>query len=841
MAEEMQLKLEMSEGSVWITAPGWPGMKIGPARCRATLNGKKSRTRLHEAREWSGDRLELDWRVGAGVVIAQTIIRETPGRLRWKNRLTNTGSQHVVFNHVDLLTVSGVRGSRFDLGSVPSQVRIMENSAYHGQVRSVGQIMTGLDGRKALDGTHGSFVSDAVTMLYSGHDGQGLLLGFESFDRFQGRISASSRGAEGRMPSGFENVDRGTFGSSRVAWGHPKLRQSDRFTAMSAGFGGANLPVEPKEVVELEDLVMEIGPDPYRLLEDYADRVVEKYEVRDLPKPFANWCSWYPYRLGVTEERVVETARVARERSLDKLGLRFVQVDLGWEKHNIPTYFEENERFPHGLKWLSEQLETWGFELGAWKGFTCVGENHPIARAHRDWLVRDTNGKPKSGGRWFWEPHVEIFHLDITHPAAQQWVREQVTSLAARGVRYLKWDFGGNLTTPGARHDPGIACSEAAEGMRLAGCIVQDAMNSQGEEGLVLDCTASETAHLGCFKMFYTNYDTGNTGLGFHHLRSVYTALGVHLFKNQRWALLQPSCLVVGLPGTLEEARIRATATFLSAGHVDISDDLTTLPEDRWRVLLSVLPPIVTSAKVADLFHPVRISTCGYQALTQGLGVNSQETCEPQGATVWHVPIHADWDEWHLVGLFNFFEPEREASGAEVPMRFEVDFSHIDLNPEKTYWAHEFWSGQFLGTVPLSRKPEGAYRHPGDLTGLVNDSAPGVLNVAFCGPAIKLLVIRRPRLHPWPVGTTFHQSGGLELAHVVWDAARKTLSGELHRPPGQIGSITIAGIKPSEKVVATVEDVTVPTRYGANGSLCVPVITRGGVTRWRVTFGKMED
>jgi hypothetical protein len=474
--------------------------------------------------------------------------------------------------------------------------------------------------------------------------------------------------------------------------------------------------------------------------------------------------------------------------------------------------------------------------LGAWKGFTCIGENHPVAEKQPDWLVRDANGKPSSEGRWFWEPHDEIFHLDITHPDAQQWVRNNITSLAERGVRYLKWDFGGNLTAPGIHHDSRIACSGALEGMQLAGQIVQDAMNSQGKEGLVLDCTACETAHIGRFKMFYTNYDTGNTGLGFHHLRSVYTALGTHLFKNQRWALIQPSCLVVGLPGTLEEARMRATATFLAAGHVDISDNLTNLPEDRWRVLLSVLPPIQKSAEVVDLFYPVRISTGGYQALTQGKEVDSRQTIEPQGATVWHAPIQADWDEWQLVGLFNFFEPERETSGAEVPMHFEVDFNLLGLNPDETYWAHEFWSGQFLGTVPLPRKPKDAYRHPGDLTALVNDSDPGVLDVAFHGPAIKLLVIRKPRPHPWPVGTTFHQSGGLELSGVIWDAETKTLSGELHRPPGQNGLIIIAGIKPSHKVAAMVEAVSAPTQHGANGSLCIPVVTREWVTEWCVRF-----
>ena len=200
--------------------------------------------------------------------------------------------------------------------------------------------------------------------------------------------------------------------------------------------------------------------------------------------------------------------------------------------------------------------------------------------------------------RWFWEPHDRIFALDVTHPDAQEWLRRNVESLARRGVRYLKWDFGGTVCANGLRHDPTIAASGALEAMRLTSRIVKEAMGSRGAKGLVLDCTSRETGNLGNFDLLYTNNDTGNTGVGFGHLRAVYTTAATHLFKNRRWGLLQPSCLVVGGPGTLEDARIRATATFLTGGHVDISEDLPRLSEERWRVLLATLPPGEVSASL---------------------------------------------------------------------------------------------------------------------------------------------------------------------------------------------------------------------------------------------------
>ncbi len=834
-AKQPNLKAVVDEGLITVVVPEWEGMRLGPARCRITLSGKERKGRATEVRKSGPGTLEVLWETQpGGAQVKQTIIRETPQRLRCRSILTNIGRKSFTLDQIELWSIDGIRGSRFDLGTDLAQVRVLENRAYHGQARSVGQIMTGIDQRKSLDGVHGAFYSEAATVLYSHSDGLGLLIGFETFERFNGRTRAGSRRVQGRLSSVLDNTDRGTFGPKQVFPPSPKLGPSDRFTEASIGFAGANLPVEPGQSITLEEFVMEVGPDPFRLLEAYADRVAERYGITDTIKPFANWCSWYPYRLGLTEDRMQETARVAKSRHLDRLGLRFIQADLGWEQYNIPTYFEENDRFPHGLKWLAGKLAATGFKLGVWKGFTCVSENHPMAREHPDWLVRDESGRPKAGGTWFWEPHDRMFALDVTHPGAQEWIRTNIESLAERGVRYLKWDFGGNIIMAGQRYDPHIACSGALEGMRMTGRIVQDAMISQGEEGFVLDCTACETANIGTFRMFYTTYDTGNTGIGFNHLRHVYTTVAAHLFKNHRWGLLQPSCLVVGLPGTLEEARVRATVTFMTGGHIDISEDLTRLPEDRWQVLLSVLPPIDKAARVIDLFHPVSVSSGSYTALCKGEESQTLTISEPQGATVWHLPVRADWDRWDLVAILHLFESETESGGSQLPIRFQVDFEHLGLDPRRRYWAHEFWAGQFLGSMPVPAWPREAYRHPGDSTGLVNDSQPGVLDVLFHGPAVKLLVIRRPRRHPWPVATTFHQSGGMELADVKWDSSSRTLSGTLHRPPGETGAIIVAGVRSNRDVKVTVDGRRTPGRSSANGSLAIPVVTQEWVTSWSV-------
>ncbi len=107
------------------------------------------------------------------------------------------------------------------------------------------------------------------------------------------------------------------------------------------------------------------------------------------------------------------------------------------------------------------------------------------------------------------------------------------------------------------------------------------------------------------------------------------------------------------------------------------------------------------------------------------------------------------------------------------------------------------------------------------------------LEVAFFGPGVKLLAFREARPHPWVVGTTFHQSCGMELRNVRWDEQQAELSGELVRPAGQQGSITIGGMG-STDVEVTVAGCAVQPIPAAFDSLVIPVSTATDVTRWRV-------
>ena len=752
----------MAEGVV-IESREWPGLRLGPLRPALTLDqtehGPGTLT-FERFRSDAGQGLRLTAEFGrAG---AKLVLEFSPAggeAMRIEPRLL--AAKPAVLNRVVLLGLAA--GARAAFGDGEEAARVYEESGYFACVRGVaappptpavsGGEPVEVDQQSPRRGT-----SNTVWELWQPALGRALLVGFDTFERWMGTIETTFTPGEG-------------------------------MTQWTLAFDGGDLPLEPGETVALESVVWLANSDPWRLLERWGEHVQRKHDLRPLASSPVSWCSWYPYRLTVSEDKVLANAAVAAAR-LKPLGLSIMEVDLGWEVGYLPSEYRENDQFPHGLAGLADRLREYGFDLGAWNAPFSVSEFQSLAREHPEWLLPDDEGKPAVEGTWFWEPHGNVHVLDLTHPGAQAALRENIASLARRGVRYLKCDFITSVHNAALRrrHNPRIIGGGGFEAGRLGARIIRDAMRLVHPDALVLNCNGVEMPGVGLFPLLYTCYDTGNTGyVGWRHLRQVYTAVACHLYKQGRWGVIQPSCLCVGPPGTLEEARVRATATFLCGGEVNISDDLTTLAEDRWQVLLATLPPLSKAAKPVDLF-------------------------EADYPSVWHLRVERDWDAWDLVGLFNFDLPSgRYDYGSPDCRRFIVPLECLGLDPAGTYWAFEFWSGVFLGEVR------------------------GALEMSFFGLAVKLVCLRPARAHPWVAGATFHQSVGAELQAVRWDESTRQLSGELHRPAGHHGSIVIAAPDRREPT-ASIAGRGAAVLPGARGSWVLPLISVEEVTPWTLQF-----
>jgi len=459
------------------------------------------------------------------VLHEQRALEHLAGWLERFSSFVSIAGHDTLLRHVDLLRTKD-SGSGAEFGQDLASVRVLEQGNYWGRVvplEAQPQPETNQnDAEPASDAAATAHYSSFVSVVYDRAAHRAFLAGFESSERWAGGISIEPR----------------SDGGGR-RW--------------RAGFDGGDLLLQAGETIELESLLLAVGEDPWLLLEQYADAVCRPHPVSLPDETPVSWCSWYPYRLGVTEDRMLENARIAAAR-LKPLGLRIMEIDLGWQTDQLPSTFGENDQFPHGLKWLSEQLGELGLDLGVWTAPFTVSEFDPIVAAHPEWFIQDEAGNLVKHSDWFWVPHGAIYIPDLTIPAVQDWLRTNMESLQERGVRYVKSDFIGAVSDGRAkrRHDMRVVAGGGVEAARIGARIIREAL----PDALLLNCGGPEMPGTGHWPVLYTCGDTGNTGfISTSFQQSNYQSVACHLFKNRRWGILQPSCLCVGLPGAIDDAQ----------------------------------------------------------------------------------------------------------------------------------------------------------------------------------------------------------------------------------------------------------------------------------------------
>lgn len=715
---------------------------------------------------------------------------EIASRIRTPNR-------GVVFERLDLLDAE-TGAARF--GASPELVRVLTESGYASQVRYLDALepVASDHALRAREDTEiepntetavEPWDSRGHCVLWDRNARRGLLIGFLTAERWEGTI----------------RFNPGSNGPS-----------------LTVGFDGGDTELPGDRTIEIERCCVLSGDDPDELLDRYAELTADAHQLTVQGEPPVSWCSWYPYRLSVSHDRVVQNARVAAER-LKPLGMTIIEADLGWESGYLPSSYTENDQFPDGLAATAEAVSRLGFEFGVWKAPYTVSEFDPVAREHPEWLISDGNGAPVAYWTWFWSPHGDVYVLDLTVPEAREYLETHIRGLYDRGVRYFKPDFISCARNPIARqrHDRSVVAGGGLEMARIGAETIRRAL----ADSPILNCGGPDIPGTGSFSLLYACNDTGNTGyIDLDFMRDNYQSLACHLFKNRVWGFLQPSCLCVGLPGTVEEARLRATVAYLTGGQIDVSDDLTTLPEDRWSILTASIPAAPKTARAIDLFDPLpALGSVDYTAScakTDQDEVSSVSRTAVRGneipaGSIWRVSLESDSDSWHLIACFHL---DRESIGA-----FDLPAERIGLTTGESYTAYEFWSGQFLGEISNRRSNPAGTDHPGDTQELLIDTGnASTVGIRFFGPGVKLIAFRRRRKHPWFVGSSFHQSCGLECRSIGWLPAQSKLLIEVDRPVDESGMIVIdpAGRR-VESVLVDGEESR--WRPGACGSVVIPV------------------
>lgn len=376
-----------------------------------------------------------------------------------------------------------------------------------------------------------------------------------------------------------------------------ETRDGYRLTASSFPEGKI---VEPGETLLSEPMIiLEEASLSYDLLHTYGRAVGSAMEASTQKEIPTGWCSWYEFFTNTTEDDMLRNLAFIAE---NKLPLKYVQIDDAYQTH-IGDWLTIKGTFPHGMKWLADQIRAEGYEPGIWLAPFIVGADSDVYRDHPAWVLCDQQGCPVNAlDNW----GTRCYCLDLTHPEVLSWLETVFTTVVEKwGYSYLKLDFLYAGASRGVRFDPSQTGIEAYRaGMELIRCIAGDRY--------ILGCGAPYLPSVGLVDGMRVDPDIGLRwvdhtdpfGTEPATRSAIRTAVSVGWMHGTLWNNdVDPVLLRDHNIGLNEIERMTlATVVAMSGGAAFLTDDLPKVEPEGARLIPRLIHP---TGKAAEPFGPI--------------------------------------------------------------------------------------------------------------------------------------------------------------------------------------------------------------------------------------------
>ena len=137
----------------------------------------------------------------------------------------------------------------------------------------------------------------------------------------------------------------------------------------------------------------------------------------------------------INEEKILSVIDIAHD-----IGVEALILDAGWQgvgenyRLGMGIWNENKERFPRGLKYISDELHRRGMMFGLWMEPECCHVDSPLATEHPEWILRSSC---KDDGRF-----DNRFVLNFALPEVKKYMFDKTCYLIDNcGVDYFKVDF----------------------------------------------------------------------------------------------------------------------------------------------------------------------------------------------------------------------------------------------------------------------------------------------------------------------------------------------------------------------------------------------------------------
>lgn len=570
---------------------------------------------------------------------------------------------------------------------------------------------------------------------------------------------------------------------------------------LEAGIDYGRLRVAPGKTEELETLAIGYFDDARLGLEQWAEAVARVYAIKLPPQP-AGYCTWYsrPYG-GASDEKHLAELSVFAAKHLAAFGFSVIQIDDKWQagvstngpKRNFTTHAPKGP-YPNGMKAVADQVKSQGLVPGIWFMPFAGTYYDPFFEAHQDWFVKRESGAPfetKWGGTC----------LDLTHPGARQYLRENIRRFASEwGYQYFKMDglWTGTATKQvyvnsgykddnmgeAVLHNPDKTNIEGyRDGLRLA-------REAAGKDVFFLGCCSPQNmrSYGGAFGLVDAMRVGPDNGADWDKLLRGPTFGSRQYFLHGRVWYNDPDPVYVRADVPLHEAQAICSWVALSGQLNLCSEWLPGLPPERLDILKRALPSHGLLPRPVDLF----------------------EEAVPR---IWLLTDERHTPRRDVIGLFNW-------TGQETTV--QASLAQLGLPADVEYEAFDFWGDALAPTLKKG------------------------VEARLPAQSCRILAVRSRLARPQVISTSRHITQGIvDVVEEKWNQATGALSGKSRVVASDAYElrITIPSGEKSwriEAVELSSEDraAGVQSSFTAEAGLA-RVIVRSGVSRevgWAIKF-----
>ena len=524
-----------------------------------------------------------------------------------------------------------------------------------------------------------------------------------------------------------------------------------------------HLMLPPEGTLSSEWIYVDCINDVFTGLEEWAQLAGKINNAVVSDPPAVGFYTWYYYRDYVSEKIMMDNTKFLAENK-DRFPVNYVHIDWGWQRNFSSGDTIPNEKFPHGLKWLGQQIKNHGFTPSLWcNPFMYTTPTAEAPEKHPEIFLKDTAGNMVEhepirnimANAWGDAPYMispgVLNAIDVSNPESYTFLKKRYEWVRSNGYDMAMMDFvifgrqnhaaGHRLKNPDVSTFEGIrkALFASRDGMgpggNVLGCgtIYETAVGTSNLTRISLDAVAN----WGCVKVASNDLIVQyfmNDNLWTNYADGIF----VRDFESPYWVPEGVDEEGNPLPMYLtdDEAEFYTAVTGLSQAAVMYTEDLQKLnPYRQW--LLSMIMPIYMDGKFrpVDLFRNTSPKTIRLK-------------CN-DGGREWIIAAGLNWSN------------DIDDHG--------LDLSLLDLDADKEYHVFNVFDQKLTGKANST-----------SILGPVN--AHGVILVNLV-PDLK-----RPQV----VGSDLHISqGGMEIQEVIWNENNGVLTIQLNDMFGRKGHIYV--------------------------------------------------